>query len=275
MEKFPSGTPRTTERGEVRRHTSETLSEGIKDTAEGLRTIAEMITDNPERLYEVIADLQMIANDLEKAGDQTETLEESAAIDRLTGLPNRRYFDESLAKNISHALRQERHGFKEPLHVLFVDLDHFKNINDTYGHDVGDLYLTTIASHMQKAFLREYDMVARKGGDEFVGMIIGCDATDAQLVAERVRNAVVEGSLEAKREYQKREGVILGANEGNVTASVGITRLRDGDTQETIEKRADRAMYQAKESGKNQVVFADEGEDSSDDKNNSYNFAVV
>ena len=127
-----------------------------------------------------------------------------------------------------------------PLSVMIIDLDHFKNVNDTYGHDVGDIVLKAIGE-LLKNTCRGSDFVARFGGEEFVVLLSNCNKDNAMVKSENIRKRV-----EACR-----------PNELTITASIGVTSMGD-DTNidfETLFKAADTAVYSSKENGRNQVTF--------------------
>jgi diguanylate cyclase (GGDEF)-like protein len=161
--------------------------------------------------------------------------------DGLTALPNRSLFNKLLTQAISQAQRHRRQ-----LAVAFVDLDGFKQINDTLGHEAGDELLTEVATRL-KGCLRDSDAVARLGGDEFVVLL-------SELVEEKYAATVAEKIVTAIA----RPFTLLG-QEFRVTASIGIsTYPTDGLDEQTLMKNADVAMYQAKEDGKNQYQFYSE-----------------
>jgi len=172
----------------------------------------------------------------EKAAAQE--IEHLAFHDRLTGLSNRSMFSRLLEQGLQEAKRYDR-----KLGVFFVDLDRFKNINDTLGHQAGDLLLQEMATRL-KACLRESDCIARLGGDEFVIMVPGFDgAEQLAAVAQKVLASV-------SRTFA------LGDHEFHVTASIGISVYpTDGDDERVLMKNADIAMYQSKEDGKNTFTF--------------------
>lgn len=169
---------------------------------------------------------------------QTARVEYLAYHDSLTMLPNRSLFSKLLDHSINQAHRHDGQ-----LAVLFLDLDHFKNINDMLGHEVGDQLLQEVAARL-KACLRESDTVARLGGDEFIVML-------PELVVEKYAETVAQKILSAvARPY------ILAGQECRVTASIGIsTYPQDGLDEQTLTKNADIAMYKAKEAGKNNFQF--------------------
>lgn len=163
-----------------------------------------------------------------------EQIEYLAYHDGLTGLPNRSLFSKLLSQNLALAARERKR-----LALLFLDLDHFKYINDTLGHDAGDDLLREVARRLTGA-LRESDVVARLGGDEFVVLLPGVTTPEESAgVAQKIIQAVA-------RPYR------LAGQDFSVTASVGISAYPDdGRDEETLTKHADIAMYKAKQEGKN------------------------
>ena len=161
--------------------------------------------------------------------------------DGLTALPNRSLFNKLLSQAISQAQRSNKQ-----LAVAFIDLDRFKQINDTLGHEAGDELLKEVAGRL-KACLRESDIVARLGGDEFVVLLTDLDEEKyAATVAQKIINTIA------------RPFVLLG-QEFRVTASIGISAYPlDGPDEQTLTKNADIAMYQAKTDGKNNFQFYSE-----------------
>ncbi len=165
-------------------------------------------------------------------------LEDLAQKDTLTDIPNRRDFTNKIQNYIALVRRS-----KKPLTLLFMDLDDFKHVNDTFGHDVGDIALKEFA-HIIKSNTRESDIYARWGGEEFILAFIDTTTDDAQKVAHKIRT-ILENSLKLK--------TLLGKS---VTMSAGITNFVETDTLDTFISRADKAMYEAKESGKNRIKKA-------------------
>jgi len=161
--------------------------------------------------------------------------------DGLTTLPNRSLFSKLLGQSISQA-----HRYNRQLAVLFLDLDHFKNINDTLGHEAGDQLLQEVAARL-KTSLRDSDTVARLGGDEFVVLLPELDVEKyVATVAQKILSAVARPFALVGQEYR-------------VTASIGIsTYPQDGLDEQTLTKNADVAMYKAKEEGKNNFQFYSE-----------------
>jgi diguanylate cyclase (GGDEF)-like protein len=162
-------------------------------------------------------------------------LERLSSVDPLTGTLNRRGLDEQFPE-----IEAPEEGFVEPLAVVIVDLDHFKRINDTHGHAVGDEVLKTVAARLAGT-LRGGDAVVRYGGEEFLLVLPGATLEQALRVAERARSAVEATPIKA------------GESRITVTASFGVTQRRRGDNRQQIIERADEALYQAKSRGRNRV----------------------
>lgn len=161
----------------------------------------------------------------------------SAMTDPLTGLPNRAQLDIGAAQ-----LLQAASARAQPLAVLFVDFDHFKQVNDRFGHDVGDACLHAMAGILRR-HVRASDLVARYGGEEFVLVLQGVDASAALRVAESLRAAV------------EMEGRQVNACTVDLTVSVGVATRRPGEDIARLFKRADAALYRAKHDGRNRIVF--------------------
>ncbi len=162
-----------------------------------------------------------------------------AIIDELTGLYNRRYFDRHLELLLKKASQQQR-----KMAVMMLDIDYFKNVNDKYGHDVGDKILVEFANRIQRN-IRGADLPCRYGGEEFVVLMPDIDKTNAQIVGERVRFAV-EKSL-----FDAGNGLKI-----PITVSIGISLNQIEDNPHSLLKRADMALYRAKNEGRNRVHFA-------------------
>ncbi len=162
-------------------------------------------------------------------------LEEQALLDSLTGLGNRRYLERHLAGRV-----EELRRYGVAFGVLFIDIDRFKQVNDTYGHAVGDRVLHMVAQTVS-ANLRPFDEAGRWGGEEFVVVVANVDAHALSIVAERIRMLVEASRL-------KTDG-------GNVRVTVSIGAVLAGEEEDpaSILQRADQLMYQSKLSGRNQV----------------------
>ncbi len=158
-----------------------------------------------------------------------------ATTDTLTGLPNRRGFDILANQALQEALREQK-----PLATLMIDLDNFKVLNDTHGHLAGDEVLRGFARNL-RGCLRQADILCRWGGEEFIVLLKDTDPTVAQHLAEKIR-------LLAEQSRYPVGDVVL-----EVNTSIGLTELAPGDTLHSLLNRADRALYRAKQSGRNRV----------------------
>ncbi|HWF63183.1 MAG TPA: PleD family two-component system response regulator [Rhizomicrobium sp.] len=164
---------------------------------------------------------------------------EMAITDQLTGLHNRRY----MSRHLDNLLANARRGGR-PLAFVIMDIDHFKQVNDTYGHDIGDEVLKEFAGRIA-ANVRGIDLACRYGGEECVVVMPDTDVAFACSIAERLRQTVEANPVKVSR----APGAL------NVTISIGIARMEgEGDTAEALLHRADQALYRAKRSGRNRVV---------------------
>lgn len=187
----------------------------------------------------IVGAVEIFVDDSEKHEflENAKELETLLMLDQLTSLPNRRYIDSFLSSKFKE--------FRElgiRFGVLFIDVDKFKNFNDTYGHDVGDKVLQMIA----RTFLsstRANDLIGRFGGEEFIAILAGVDESSLMDKAERLRMLIENGS------------VIDNQNVLNVTISIGATMIQEDDTVETLIKRADKMLYRSKEEGRNRVTM--------------------
>ena len=204
--------------------------------------IADRIVIESE-LANTKTDLAEVRDDLSKAQVKTEEAQQIALQDALTGLPNRVSFQQSLEHGLIQA---KRHGWG--LAVLFIDIDKFKSINDSYGHDLGDQVLLMVANRL-KSFVRDGDIVSRWGGDEFVCLLLEVkQEADVTQLAEKMINRIAEA-------YEFNGSVL------SIIASIGIAIYpADGDTSDILFKNADTAMYKAKGTEKRVVLFRESGE---------------
>jgi diguanylate cyclase (GGDEF)-like protein len=194
-----------------------------------------------DRLQRTIASLQQQAFSLVAEVNerlQIEQLLREVNFDKLTGLPNRSVFQDRLHMEIRKA-----HRARAPLALLFIDLDHFKEINDTLGHEVGDLLLRQVGQRLLSS-VREVDTVARLGGDEFTVILSGVDGpTDVSWVAQNILQKLVEPFA-------------LGNSTAYISASIGITFYPDDATSAAnLLRNADQAMYAAKDMGRNRATY--------------------
>ena len=212
-------------------------------------TLEDQVRRRTNELEAAMQDNEKITRALRESENQIRNL---AFYDTLTQLANRRLLSDRLGQAMAASKRSGCYGA-----VMFLDLDNFKPLNDTHGHDVGDLLLIEVA-HRLICCVREVDTVARFGGDEFVVMLGELDAdkersvAQAGIVAEKIRAMLAEPYLLTR----KQEGGAETKVEHRCTSSIGaVLFINHEATQEDILKRADMAMYQAKESGRNLVNF--------------------
>lgn len=183
--------------------------------------------------------LNLFAKQIEMAitiADLFQTVREEAVTDALTGLFNRRYFEEALNKEVARAKRQNI-----PFSVIGIDLDFLKKINDTYGHSYGDIAIKTIADIL-KSNARSIDIPSRIGGEEFDVLLPGISSEGAMIAAERIRKAIESKEIETI---------------GHITGSLGVaTFLEHTSNVEELLELTDQAMYSSKRNGRNQVTLA-------------------
>ena len=162
-------------------------------------------------------------------------LRELSSLDALTGIANRRSFDDMLTREMERARR-----YHTPCSLIMFDIDHFKHVNDTFGHQAGDDLLVALTAFIS-ANIRDSDALARWGGEEFMIMAPGAGLDEAQRLAEKLRSKIEAGDF---------------GEVGKVTCSFGVAQLGPHDAPEDFVGRADEAMYDAKRTGRNRVVVA-------------------
>jgi len=180
------------------------------------------------------------AHETERLESENELLARDAATDALTGIANRRAFDQFLAQQTEIATR-----YGPPLSLIMIDIDHFKRVNDTYGHVVGDAVLRNVAARIH-GLVRAADFVARWGGEEFVVALAGTTLAGAIETAERIRSAIATDSSVLA------DGVAV-----RVTVSAGLAMLSRGQDSTALVGAADAALYRAKAAGRDRVVGGD------------------
>ncbi len=162
-----------------------------------------------------------------------------AHTDPLTKIQNRTAFNDSILREYNLAKRNRQH-----LSLIFIDIDYFKSINDQYGHECGDFALSSVAKWI-KASIRDCDMIFRYGGEEFVVLLSDTPLDKAALIAERIRQTIEKNTLAYAMQTLQ------------LTASLGVSTLLGNDTVQNLINRADNAMYQAKEQGRNRVQISE------------------
>ncbi len=173
---------------------------------------------------------------IETSGQQQRHLEHIATIDALTGLRNRRWLDEMFPRQLERATRTN-----QPASLLLIDVDYFKDINDTHGHDVGDAVLRRLADQLA-ANVRPQDMVARYGGEEFAVFLPGVDVQSARSMAERLRKIIDSPRADVGDEIAPP-----------ATVSIGVASRLEHDTLGELLRRADQSLYRAKQAGRNRI----------------------
>jgi len=169
-------------------------------------------------------------------------MKDLALLDPLSELGNRRFLEMNIKGKI-----EELERYKWPFGILFADIDHFKGINDTYGHDSGDRVIQMVSKTMSNS-LRSFDVMGRWGGEEFVVIVVNVDEEQLYAVADRLRFLVDQSSIS------------IGSETVNVTVSIGATLGKPDDDINTILSRADRLMYESKRAGRNCISINSEKE---------------
>jgi len=195
-------------------------------------------TEKPPEM-EIFYNYRIVAQGILRLLENNATLEKMVAIDRLTQIYNRNHYEQQLPLEIERANRN-----KMRLAFLMIDIDDFKSINDTFGHDIGDQVLRDVAQEI-KNHLRKIDYLFRFGGEEFVALLPGAEKESAMRTAERIRDVVARTVKAADSRY--------------ITISIGGSIYPDdAKDEEELFRRADRALYRAKGEGKNRVIFYEE-----------------
>lgn len=222
--------------------------EGV-DISEVIKLLSLAATDVMQSNQSLHGELTSAKVEIDALREQLSQANREKTIDPLTGVNNRYTLNASLSDMSQRATERG-----EQFSVIMVDVDHFKRINDTYGHGMGDLVLQQVAKTV-RSVVRDSDVVARYGGEEFAVVLPGADARIAAERAEGIRKAV-----ESIQFIDSASGRPLG-----VTVSAGVSEAAPGDTSETLLKRADEGLYAAKNSGRNRVVVNAMTQDDSDD----------
>ncbi|KNZ70670.1 response regulator receiver modulated diguanylate cyclase [Thermincola ferriacetica] len=210
--------------------------DGLDDKVLGLQAGGDDYITKPFAMEELLARIEVILQ-------RMRVFHELSMRDELTGSYNRRYFNERLTEEVH---RVKRYG--RPLTVAMIDIDHFKQVNDTYGHQVGDFVLTKLVEFLQNN-LRKSDLVARFGGEEFVVLLTEIDADSAERLMERIRSALENATFIYNREPLFEKISV------KITVSIGLASCpKDATDPERIISLADEALYIAKNTGRNRIV---------------------
>ena len=211
----------------------------IRREAEAVVEVVTDVMDQRKKLQQ--EQMQLLSEKIQRLKVELHEARESAALDPLTQLHNRSSLDSQLERVADLSFLMSA----TPC-LLMIDVDHFKSVNDRFGHPIGDEVIRRVADTLVRNFLRREDFVARYGGEEFVVVVPDSSAHAVRQRADRVRQAISE------------IGFSKGSEHFSVTASVGVAVLGPGDTGKTWLARADAALYEAKSAGRNRVVFADD-----------------
>lgn len=230
-------------------------TELIKREALAVVTVIEqLVVHRKERQR---AQFTALAGKLKRLGRELEDARREGTLDALTGLANRKAFDEYITRSIElHSL------LGQPACLMMIDVDSFKQINDSFGHITGDTILRQVSNILSKTFLRRVDFVCRYGGDEFAVILQETKLENAQLLAERLRRQVQDvrvtdgAAREEVRAGEKPGGESESVEAPRVTLSIGVAELSVGDDSVAWIKRADGALYHSKRSGRDTVSAA-------------------
>jgi diguanylate cyclase len=218
----------------------------IAEVPESVKSVLKLISQETNKMMQYNKDLEGRLDDssamMGELRRDMERIRQQAITDGLTGLANRKAFDEQIQRII-----EESKSNGEIFSLVMIDIDHFKNFNDTFGHQVGDQVLRLVAMTLVNE-VKGQDMTARYGGEEFALILPGTNGHAARAVAENLRKAV------EKKEVINRAS---GDNLGQITVSLGAAQYYGGEeTAEELIRRADIALYQSKSKGRNQVTLA-------------------
>jgi diguanylate cyclase len=185
------------------------------------------------------AELQRSSHEVSDLRTKLDDVRKESLTDPLTGIANRKAFDQELAQSAEHARKTG-----EPLCLFMCDIDHFKNFNDTWGHQTGDQVLRLVA-HCLSENVKGRDTAARYGGEEFVVILRQTPLDSAVSLANQIRT-----NVESKKLVKRSTGDIL----GTITISIGVAQFASGETPSSLVQRADACLYAAKNAGRNRVM---------------------
>ncbi len=200
----------------------------------------ELMRNRAEKLE---TELERNSREIVHLKDDLATARRLATTDPLTGLGNRKLFNDIFAQEVERSIAEGT-----PLSLLVADIDHFKQFNDRHGHQIGDAVLKLVADKLKRS-VKGRDTVARYGGEEFVVMLPDTEQASAASLADQLRTEIAKSRLVVRNK---------GQDLGKVTISIGVAEFRSEETPDCCFRRADEALYQAKNTGRNRVVTADE-----------------
>lgn len=226
------------------------LSDQINDTAPEVPAVGELLEDVLAIAKTMRAENEALETRLAESASEVsalqrdvEAIQAEAMRDALTGVANRATFDRSLIAHMDEAIEKG-----SPLALLLGDIDHFKKFNDTWGHQTGDQVLRLVADVMNNN-VKGQDLLARYGGEEFAILLPDTSLKNANMLANRIREAVHSRRLKKRRTNEDL---------GVVTMSIGVAMLDRNDSMETLIERADKCLYAAKDAGRNCVIDEEE-----------------
>jgi len=211
-------------------HRLQVIEKGMNAFIKAEQDRRERSEQHVEKLNKRIVDMKQAVDDLQK---RIQEERDKAQVDALTGIPNRLAYDEFIQEEFTRWQR-----YKQPLSLCIIDIDKFKNVNDTYGHKAGDKVLVTVAE-LCNSRIRDTDFFSRYGGEEFMLILPQTNLAQAKVVAENLRREVDECSF-----HYAQDPV-------TITVSCGLAEFKKGDTVESVFLRADAALYTAKQGGRN------------------------
>ncbi len=219
------------------------LSDATGPNPAELKSMVQALIEDTKRM---LADNQKLeqklnhsAVEMQEMRDNIQSLKREAMTDSLTGLANRKAFDNELRTRASEVMDNGK-----ALSMMIIDIDHFKQFNDTYGHQVGDQVLKLVSNALQSN-VKPHEMVSRFGGEEFTVILPGSKLRDAEKIADKLREKI---ALKDIVNQVKQE------NMGRLSVSIGVAQLKAGESVSLFIERTDRALYKAKELGRNKVV---------------------
>jgi diguanylate cyclase len=225
------------------------VSSQCKPTADPRHIIEKLVqelSNATTRSSTLEANFLKTTKDLDQIKDSLKLAEQHSNTDALTGLANRRSLEAFLRSAQITAMETGN-----PLSILMIDIDHFKQFNDGFGHQIGDQVLRLVAEVLQEN-VRECDLAARYGGEELMAILPGAALDDCAGVAERVRRRISEARLTRRT---------TGEELTNITVSIGVAQFRMAESAGGMIERCDRALYQAKRSGRNRVIKETKSDD--------------
>jgi len=222
--------------------------EAVKSIVEELIQATKAMEENNHTLEVQLVSAKNRADHLQR---EIETIRLESLTDPVTLVSNRQFFDDSIT-----SLFRGARDSGDPLSLLMLDIDHFKKVNDKYGHQIGDFVLRAVATKI-KGLVRSDDVAARYGGEEFAVIVPKQPLAVAKILAERIRSAIEAADIKMRSS---------GTSLGRVTISIGVAQLRETEGIEDFIRRADQCLYAAKRAGRNRVVAGRNSEQEHSDK---------